>query len=66
MEFVCTGLGVRVRTEIYLPGTPKNAMPLKHCQGACDSPKPPEAGVQVSASKWVCASCWRLMNSRKK
>lgn len=24
----------------------------------CNKEKPPEGGVEMSATKWVCASCW--------
>jgi len=24
----------------------------------CEEKKPPEGGVQMSASRWICASCW--------
>jgi hypothetical protein len=47
-----------MRADIYLPGTPRNANPFKLCDGQCQSAKPPEGGVQISPTKWVCASCW--------
>ncbi len=24
----------------------------------CEEKKPPEGGVQMSTSRWICASCW--------
>ena len=24
----------------------------------CEEMKPPEGGVQMSAARWICASCW--------
>jgi hypothetical protein len=24
----------------------------------CNKEKPPEGGVEMSATKWICASCW--------
>jgi formylmethanofuran dehydrogenase subunit E len=24
----------------------------------CEEMKPPEGGVQMSRSRWICASCW--------
>jgi hypothetical protein len=24
----------------------------------CEEKKPPEGGVQMSAARWMCASCW--------
>ena len=24
----------------------------------CNQQKPPEGGVEMSATKWICASCW--------
>lgn len=56
-----------MRTDLYLPGTPQNASPLRPCNGPCGREKPPEGGVQMNASKWVCATCWRarMAGSRK-
>jgi hypothetical protein len=30
---------------------------LKLCN-KCEEVKPPEGGVQMSAARWICASCW--------
>ena len=30
---------------------------LKFCN-KCEEIKPPEGGVQMSAARWICASCW--------
>ena len=30
---------------------------LKQCN-KCDEMKPPEGGIQMSPTKWHCASCW--------
>ena len=30
---------------------------LKLCN-KCEEMKPPEGGVQMSAARWICASCW--------
>jgi hypothetical protein len=46
------------RHDISLAGSPTNAAPMKLCQGACKSDKPPEGGVQLTPAKWVCAGCW--------
>ena len=30
---------------------------FRMCQ-ACDQSRPPEGGIQLSRTRWVCASCW--------
>lgn len=26
----------------------------------CEKERPPEGGIQMSANKWFCASCWAM------
>jgi|AntAceMinimDraft_1070359.scaffolds.fasta_scaffold26814_1 hypothetical protein len=39
--------------------------PFKEC-GKCEEMCPPEGGIEVSAIKWLCASCWAIRNTRYK
>ena len=34
-----------------------HAHKLQMC-GKCLRDKPPEGGVEMSATRWICASCW--------
>lgn len=38
---------------------------LKLCN-KCEEMKPPEGGVQMSAARWICASCWTDRETGKK
>lgn len=50
---------------VLLPGTRKNTEPLRGCS-KCGQQKEPAGGVQMSATKWRCAACWRgFMSNRK-
>lgn len=33
------------------------AQPLLLCNG-CNYETPPEGGIQLTASKWICSKCW--------
>lgn len=34
-----------------------NAQPLLFCN-QCNYETPPEGGIQLTASKWICSKCW--------
>jgi hypothetical protein len=46
-----------LKNGINLPQTPVRANKMQICS-KCLKEKPPEGGVEMSATKWVCASCW--------
>lgn len=46
-----------LKNGINLPKTPVHANKMQTCS-KCLKEKPPEGGVEMSATKWVCASCW--------
>lgn len=48
-----------------LPNTPKGDGRTKHCT-TCDNPRPLAGGVQVTAQRWTCASCWVRRTSGRK
>lgn len=45
-------------------GTPKDTLPLKHCDG-CDSLRSQQGGVQITSTKWRCAKCWLSRNRKR-
>lgn len=51
--------------NITLPGSTKNTQPLKEC-AKCGQMREPTGGVNMTPSKWHCASCWRGFAFRKK
>lgn len=58
-----------VRNDIVLNGMPADVRPLKQCAEpptGCGEMKSPNGGIDLTPTKWVCAGCWRLKNSRKK
>ncbi len=52
-------------SPVLLPGSTKNSSPLKECS-KCGNKREPAGGIQLSPSKWRCASCWRSYVFRKK
>jgi hypothetical protein len=42
--------------DISLPGSTKSDTPTQACS-SCEKDKPPEGGIQMSATRWHCASC---------
>lgn len=49
-----------------LDGSTKNSHPLKQCSTPGCGYKEPSGGIELTKTKWVCSSCWRARNSRKK
>jgi hypothetical protein len=45
-----------VNNHIRLNGN-CHAHKLRLCN-KCEEMRPPEGGVQMSAARWICASCW--------
>jgi hypothetical protein len=48
--------------QLKLPGSAKTAKNYKHC-ATCKKDQPPEGGVEMSPTRFVCVVCW---NRRKK
>jgi hypothetical protein len=48
--------------QLKLPGSPPLGQKYKHC-ATCKQDKPPEGGVEMSPTRFVCVVCW---NRRKK
>lgn len=46
-----------VKNGINMPQTPRYAHQLKLCS-KCKNMKPPEGGIEMSPTRWMCASCW--------
>lgn len=54
-----------VRTPIDLQNsmTRNPVHKFKHCQ-KCDKPRPPEGGIEMSTTRWICAACWTVRATR--
>lgn len=54
------------RSDITLPGSPQHAAAMKACQSkTCNgAERPPEGGVDLNATKWICAGCWAVKKRR--
>lgn len=56
---------VALPPSIRMVNSNRGSQPLKHC----DQHKalvPPEGGIQLTPSKWMCASCWVKFNARRR
>lgn len=51
--------------NIALPGSPKSSRPLQFCSRH-KADAPPEGGVNLTPSKWVCLSCWASLRQRQR
>lgn len=57
-----------VKQRIELPNTstaPRNAHRFKLCN-KCEEKKPPEGGIEMSSTRWLCAACWTHKATRRK
>lgn len=41
-----------------------NGQRLKVCI-QCTEPKPPEGGIDMSPTRWLCARCWKTFSHRR-
>ncbi|CAB4136542.1 hypothetical protein UFOVP312_13 [uncultured Caudovirales phage] len=56
-----------VKQNINLNGNLKQPVHRYKFCDQCETKKPPEGGVQVRPTRWVCAACWvRKATPRKK
>ena len=48
-----------VRRQLFLNGgnPPQPSHQFKVC-GKCSESKPPEGGINMTPTKWICAACW--------
>lgn len=46
-----------VKNGINMPQTPRHGHQFKLCS-KCNQDKPPEGGIEMSPTRWLCASCW--------
>lgn len=46
-----------VKNGINMPQTPRYAHQVKLCN-KCNKTKPPEGGIEMSRTRWICAQCW--------
>jgi hypothetical protein len=50
--------------QINLDGSRKDTHPLKQCSNGHTAS--PGGGIQLSPTKWLCATCWARRASRRK
>lgn len=43
----------------------RNAQRLKLC-AQCEEKKPPEGGIDMKPTRWICAACWTRKATRRK
>jgi hypothetical protein len=57
-----------VKNQIILPNTVahgRSSGAFKLC-GKCNKDKPPEGGIEMSPTRWICAVCWTTRATRRK
>lgn len=57
-----------VKNQIMLPNTvtrERNAQVFKLCS-KCEKEKPPEGGIDMNPTRWICAACWVTRVTRRK
>ena len=45
------------RHQIKLPGSAIHGQKYKTC-AKCEKEQPPEGGIDMSPTRWVCVVCW--------
>jgi hypothetical protein len=57
-----------VKQQLHMPNSTthlRNAQRLKLCT-QCEEKKPPEGGIQMNQTRWICAACWVAKATRRK
>jgi hypothetical protein len=50
--------------QLKLPGSAKTAQNYKTCS-VCEKDQPPEGGIEMSPTRWVCVVCWTRQTKKK-
>jgi hypothetical protein len=56
-----------VKNQLAFPGAPiavRNVHRFKLC-AKCNESKPPEGGIEVSPTRWMCVACWTVKATRR-
>ena len=53
-----------LKQGIDLPQTPRHSHQFKFCT-KCSQDKPPEGGIEMGPTRWVCATCWTRQAIRR-
>lgn len=48
---------VQSKSAAFSASSLVKAQPLQYCN-SCDYDTPPEGGIQLTTSKWICSKCW--------
>ncbi len=57
-----------VKQQLHMPKSTdnmRNAQRLKLC-AQCEEKKPPEGGIDIKPTRWICAACWTRKATRRK
>jgi hypothetical protein len=57
-----------VKHQLHMPNSTtnlRNAHRFKLCS-KCNESKPPEGGIDMSPTRWMCAACWTIKATRRK
>lgn len=57
---------VRQRIDISDKIPPRQAAHLFKMCSKCKQERPPEGGIQMSPTKWICAPCWTRRATNRK
>lgn len=55
-----------LQEPLKMDGSLKSDRPLKQCSTPGCGLKDPAGGIELSPTRWVCRTCWRARNAKKK
>ena len=50
---------------VSLPGGNAQLHKYKRCK-KCDQDRPPEGGIEMSPTRWLCVNCWHKRITKEK
>jgi hypothetical protein len=54
-----------VTKQLTLNSPPPPSHQFKTC-AKCEQSKPPEGGIDMTPTRWICAACWVAKASKRK
>lgn len=51
--------------QLKLAGSPPSSQKYKTC-ARCEKQQPPEGGVELSLTRWICVVCWNRKKASMK
>ena len=46
-----------IKNGINMANTPRNMHKFRLCN-KCNQDRPPEGGIEMNPTRWICAACW--------